>query len=82
MNTCRTKSSYTNTAINSFNVAEDQADEFVAIFQTLKDAELLQDLGDGKTEFTDVTSPTSGFPVARSGGRTDQETLKGVGPSL
>src|SRR6266404_2931147 len=57
-----------NTAINSFNVAEDQADEFIAIFlQTLKDAELLQDLGDGKTRVLDVTTPTTGAPSSEIG---------------
>lgn len=54
-----------NTSINSLNVPEDQAEEFVNIFlQTLKDAELLQDIGDGKTRVLDVThtapAPTSG----------------------
>jgi hypothetical protein len=68
-----------NTAINSFNVAEDQADEFVAIFlQTLKDAELLQDLGDGKTRVLDVTSPTSGVPSSEIGEEQIKKLSKGV----
>ncbi len=68
-----------NTAINSFNVAEDQADEFIGIFlQTLKDAELLQDIGDGKTRVLDVTTPTSGVPSSEIGEEQIKKLSKGV----
>jgi hypothetical protein len=68
-----------NTAINSFNVAEAQADEFVGILlQTLKDAELLQDLGDGKTRVLDVTSPTTDAPRSEIGEEQIKKLSKGV----
>jgi hypothetical protein len=68
-----------NTAINSFNVAEGQANEFIGIFlQTLKDAELLQDLGDGKTRVLDVTTPTTGAPSSEIGEEQLKKLSKGV----
>lgn len=46
-----------NTAINSFGIPKDQVEEFISVFlQTLTDAELLQDVGDGKTRVLDVTT--------------------------
>ena len=68
-----------NTAINSFGVAEDQADGFIGIFlQTLGDAELLQDIGDGKTRVLDVTTPTSGAPSSEVGEEQIRKLSKGV----
>lgn len=68
-----------NTAINSLNVAEDQADEFITIFlQTLKDAELLQDIGDGKTRVLDITTPTAGVPTSEVGEEQLRKLSKGV----
>jgi hypothetical protein len=68
-----------NTAINSFNVPEDQVEEFITIFlQTLKDAELLQDIGDGKTRVLDVTSPTTGAPSSEIGEEQIKKLSRGV----
>ena len=68
-----------NTAINSFNVPEEQVDEFITIFlQTLKDAELLQDLGDGKTRVLDVTTHTSDIPTSEVSEEQLRKLSKGV----
>jgi len=68
-----------NTAINSFNVPKDQVEEFVKIFlQTLKDAELLQDLGEGKTRVLDVTTHTSDVPTSEVGEQQLKKLSKGV----
>jgi hypothetical protein len=67
-----------NTAINSFNVPEDQVEEFIAIFlQTLKDAELLEDVGEGKTRVLDVTH-TADVPTSEVGEQQLKKLSKGV----
>lgn len=67
-----------NTAINSYSVPEDQAEEFVKIFlQTLTDAELLQDIGDGKTRVLDFTH-TSAAPTSEVGEEQLKKLSKGV----
>lgn len=48
-----------NTAVDSFNVPKEKVDEFINVFlQTLKDAELLEDMGAEKIRVLDATSPT------------------------
>jgi hypothetical protein len=48
-----------NTAVDSFNVPKDKVEEFINVFlQTLKDAELLEDLGGEKIRVLDATSPS------------------------
>lgn len=60
-----------NTAIESFKVPTDKADDFVAVFtKSLEDAELLEDLGDGQRRVLDVTYSSS-TPTSAS-----EETLK------
>ena len=45
-----------NTAIDSYKVPEDKVDSFVQVFtQTLEDAQLLEDVGDGQKRVLDVT---------------------------
>jgi hypothetical protein len=67
-----------NTAINSFNVPEDQVEEFITIFlQTLKDAELLEDVGEGKTRVLDVTH-TAAVPTSEVGEQQLKKLSKGV----
>src|SRR2546430_3112631 len=47
---------------------------FRSVFlQTLKDAELLQDIGDGKTQVLDVTTPTTGVPTSDIGEERSEE---------
>ena len=42
-----------------FKVPKEKADEFIDVFlQTLKDAELLEDAGEGKIHVLDATLPT------------------------
>jgi hypothetical protein len=68
-----------NTAINSFGVPEDQVEEFMSIFlQSLKDAELLQDLGDGKTRVLDITHTTSTTAPSEVGEEQLKKLSKGV----
>lgn len=58
-----------NTAVDSFNVPKERAEEFIDVFvETLKDAELLEDLGGGKTRVLDATVPIE----VRSGVGDDQ----------
>lgn len=48
-----------NTAVDSFKVKREQVDEFIDVFlQTLRDAELLEDVGSDKSRVLDATSPT------------------------
>jgi hypothetical protein len=48
-----------NTAVDSFKVPREKVDAFIDIFlQSLRDAELLEDLGDGKFRVLDATLPT------------------------
>jgi hypothetical protein len=48
-----------NTAVDSFKVPKEKVEEFIEVFlQTLKDAELLEDVGGGKTRVLDATLPT------------------------
>lgn len=48
-----------NTAVDSFGVQKEKVEEFIEVFlQTLKDAELLEDVGGGKTRILDATLPT------------------------
>jgi hypothetical protein len=48
-----------NTAVDSFKVPKEKVDEFIEVFlQTLKDAELLEDVGSGKTRVLDATLTT------------------------
>jgi hypothetical protein len=68
-----------NTASNSFSVPRDQVDEFIAVFlQTLTDAELLQDVGDGKTRVLDVTTHTTNVPTSEVGEEQLKKLSKGV----
>jgi hypothetical protein len=47
-----------NTLVDSFNVPRDQVNEFIKVFtKTLKEAELLEELGNGKFRVLDVSSP-------------------------
>jgi hypothetical protein len=47
-----------NTAVESFKVKRENVDEFIEVFlQTLKDAELLEDVGGEKTRVLDATTP-------------------------
>jgi len=47
-----------NTAVDSFKVPKERVEEFIDVFlQTLKDAELLADVGEGKTRVLDATLP-------------------------
>lgn len=47
-----------NSAVDSFGVDRDKAEEFVEVFlQALKDAELLEDVGEGKSHVLDATRP-------------------------
>lgn len=67
-----------NTSINSYNVPEDHAQEFVKTFlQTLQDAELLQDIGDGRTRVLDVTH-TAPAPTSQVGEQQLKKLSKGV----
>jgi hypothetical protein len=67
-----------NTAQNSFHVPPEQVEEFVTIFlQTLKDAELLEDVGQGKTRVLDVTS-TVKVPTSEVGEQQLKKLSKGV----
>ena len=60
-----------NTAVDSFKVPGEKVDEFVEVFiQTLKDAELLQDMGDGKFRVLDATLP------AEVGSEVSEEQIK------
>lgn len=66
-----------NTAIESYKVPEDKADFFVQIFkQTLEDAKLLEDVGDGKQRVLDVLYSPSSPPGAS--GETLKKLSKGV----
>jgi hypothetical protein len=48
-----------NSAVDSFDVPKERGDEFIDVFlQTLKDAELLEDAGEGKFHVLDATLPT------------------------
>lgn len=48
-----------NAAVDSFKVPREKADEFIEVFlQSLKDAELLEDVGGGKTRVLDATLTT------------------------
>jgi hypothetical protein len=48
-----------NTLVDSFKVPRDQVDEFIKVFtQTLKDAELLEEVAPEKYRVLDVTTPT------------------------
>ncbi|HEV2498476.1 MAG TPA: hypothetical protein VGY31_02720 [Terriglobia bacterium] len=48
-----------NTAVDSFKVPKEKVEEFIEVFlQTLKDAELLEDVTGGKTRVLDATLPT------------------------
>ena len=52
-----------NTAIDSYKVPEDKVDSFVQVFtQTLEDAELLEDVGNGDKRVLDVTYSSSTPP--------------------
>lgn len=45
-----------NSAVDSFLVSRDRVEDFIEVFlETLKDAELLEDVGSGKTRVRDVT---------------------------
>ena len=47
-----------NTLVDSFNVPRDQVNEFIKVFTTtLKEAELLEELSNGKFRVLDVSSP-------------------------
>lgn len=47
-----------NTLVDSFNVPREQVDEFIKVFtKTLKEAELLEELSNGKFRVLDVSSP-------------------------
>ena len=47
-----------NAAVDSFNVPKERVEEFIEVFlQTLKDAELLEDVGGGKSRVLDATLP-------------------------
>jgi hypothetical protein len=47
-----------NSAVDSFGVPRERVDEFIDVFlQTLKDAELLEDIGEGKVLVVDATQP-------------------------
>jgi hypothetical protein len=48
-----------NTAVDSLGVPREKVEDFIEVFlQTLKDAELLEDVGGGKTRILDATLPT------------------------
>jgi hypothetical protein len=48
-----------NSAVDSFKVPKEKVDEFIGVFlQDLKDAELLEDVGGGKTRVLDATLPS------------------------
>jgi hypothetical protein len=60
-----------NAAVDSFGVAREKVDEFIEVFlQTLTDAELLEDVGGGKTRVLDATLP------AEVGGGVGQEQIR------
>jgi hypothetical protein len=68
-----------NAATNSLGVPVDQGEEFVNIFlETLKDAELLQDVGDGKTRVLDITSSTAEVPTSEVAEQQLKKLSKGV----
>jgi hypothetical protein len=49
-----------NTLVDSFNVPRDQVDEFIKVFTTtLKEAELLEELSNGKFRVLDVSTPAA-----------------------
>lgn len=61
-----------NTAVDSFKVSKDKVEEFITVFlQTLKDAELLEDVGGGKTRVLDAT-----LPVEVSTGLAEEQIKK------
>ncbi len=48
-----------NAAVDSFEVPKERVEDFIEVFiQTLKDAELLEDVGSGKNRVLDATLPT------------------------
>jgi hypothetical protein len=50
-----------NTAVDSFGVPKEKVEELIEVFlQTLKDAELLEEVGGGKTRLLDATLPAEG----------------------
>lgn len=66
-----------NTAIETYGVPKDKADFFVQVFtQTLEDAKLLEDVGDGKTRVLDVMYSPSTPPGAS--GENLKKLSKGV----
>lgn len=66
-----------NTAIESYGVPEDKAEFFVQVFtQTLEDAKLLEDVGDGKQRVLDVMYSPSTPPGAS--GENLKKLSKGV----
>ncbi len=68
-----------NTAIHSYSVPEDQVEEFIAIFMdSLKEADLLQDVGDGKTRVLDITHSTGDAPTSVVGEEQLKKLSKGV----
>ncbi len=60
-----------NTAVDSFGVPKDKVEQFIEVFlQTLKDAELLEDVGGEKIRVLDATLPAQG------GSRVGEEQIK------
>lgn len=57
-----------NTLVDSFNVPRDQVDEFIKVFTTtLKEAELLEELSNGKFRVLDVSTPADTSTQAGEG---------------
>jgi hypothetical protein len=66
-----------NTLVDSFNVPREQVDEFIGVFTTtLKEAELLEELSNGKLRVLDVSSP------ADTGTQVGQEQIKKLSKGL
>ncbi len=66
-----------NTLVDSFNVPREQVNEFVKVFTaTLKEAELLEELGNGKLRVLDVSSPAD--TSTQVGGEQIRKLSKGL----
>lgn len=66
-----------NTAIDTYKVSEDKVDSFIQVLtQTLEDAKLLEDVGDGQRRVLDVTYSSSTPP--ETSGETLKKLSKGV----
>ena len=66
-----------NTLVDSFSVPRQQVNEFIAVFtKTLKEAELLEEVANGKFRVLDVSSP------AETGTQTGDDQIKKLSRGL